>query len=93
MANDYTNRALDVPATFANLFQVLVAGPNVRVAFAEGFAGQDPNYRFAVAMSVEDARTLAYTILGNLPPQPQQGNALTGVLGIPTPNPLFPGNR
>ncbi|HXQ12152.1 MAG TPA: hypothetical protein VN805_14245 [Caulobacteraceae bacterium] len=67
------NLAMETPAIFINQFQVLVAGQTVRIAFAEGFAGQSPSYRSAVAMSVEDARTLANTILANLPPSPPQG--------------------
>lgn len=69
------NMAMETPATFINQFQVLVAAPNVRIAFAEGFTGQPPSWRSSVVMTVEDARTLAMTILGNLPPQGQ------GVLG------------
>lgn len=60
--------SLEVPAPFVNKFQVLVAGTNVRVTFAEGFANQPNNYRSAVMLSAGDARALALAIIESLPP-------------------------
>ena len=87
------NPAMEVPAIFINQFQVLVSEHVVRIAFAEGFAGQPINYRAAMTMSVEDARTLAFTILGNIPPpQPQPtgmnfgGVGFAGLNATPPPN-------
>jgi hypothetical protein len=69
--------SLEIPAPFVNKFQILVAGGNVRIAFAEGFQGQPSNYRSAVAMSVADARDLAIAIIDSLP---VTRNALVGAL-------------
>jgi hypothetical protein len=60
-------QALAVPAPFVNKFQILVAGGNVRLAFAEGFADQPGNYRSAVSMGAQDALELAVAIITSLP--------------------------
>lgn len=59
--------AMELPAPFVNRFQVLVAGDNVRISFAEGFAGQVSNYRSAIVMSSSDARALAQAIISSFP--------------------------
>lgn len=70
--------ALELPAPFVNKFHILVSGSNVRLAFAEGFAGQPSNFRSAVVMSASDARDLAQAILETLPPR------ATGLINTPT---------
>lgn len=75
--------AMELPAPFVNQFQILVAGTNVRLSFAEGFKNQISNYRAAVMMSEADARELAIAILGSL-----QGSALNPRLGDPNKKPL-----
>jgi hypothetical protein len=61
--------SLEIPAPIVNKFQILVAGGNVRIAFAEGFQGQPTNYRSAVALTAADALELAMAILDSLPAQ------------------------
>jgi hypothetical protein len=76
--------ALETPAPFVNRFQIMDAGANIRIAFAENFSGQQTFYRSAVMMSAQDARELAEAILTTLPPQYR--NALAEILksGGPT---------
>jgi hypothetical protein len=52
-----------LPAPFVNRMQVAVAGPNLRLAFAEGFGGTDYHYRSAVVVSLSDAKEFAELIL------------------------------
>ncbi len=82
---DNDSAALRIAAPFVNQFQIVVAGSNVRIAFAEGFSGQATSYRSAVVMSEADARELALSILTSLPAQ-ATGNLFasaipTGALG------------
>jgi hypothetical protein len=79
--------SLEIPASFVNQFQIAVVGNNVRISFAEGFAGIPPNYRSAVMMSAQDARILATAILRSLPTPP---NALAAYLREPGANSLLP---
>ena len=79
--------ALEIAAPFVNKFQILVAGGNVRVAFAEGFANQPSNYRSAVVMSLTDARDLAIAIIESIPTPPglmaELAKSFVGGAGIP----------
>lgn len=48
-----------VPAAYVNLINVTgLDASTVRIAFAEGCPGVDPQWRFAVAMSIENARAV-----------------------------------
>jgi hypothetical protein len=55
--------AMTLPASYVNRVQILVAGPNLRMAFGEGFAGGNFIYRSAVMMTVLDAKEVANAIL------------------------------
>ena len=83
MADKVDPEAMELPAPFVNQFQVLVAGANVRISFAEGFAGQPSNYRSAVVMSIADARELALAVFGNIPSPPNAFSGLEGALDNP----------
>jgi hypothetical protein len=58
--------AMMLPAQFVNRVQVLAAGPNLRMAFGEGFAGGNVIYRSAVTMTIQDAKEVAEAILATL---------------------------
>ncbi len=58
--------AMKLPALYINRVQVLVSGPNVRMAFGEGFSGGNTIYRSAVTMTIQDAREVAEAILATL---------------------------
>ncbi|HJS45908.1 MAG TPA: hypothetical protein VJ753_05855 [Rhizomicrobium sp.] len=79
--------ALELPAPYVNQFQVLVAGSNIRVAFAEKGPGEGYAYRSAVVMSSGDAVELvgylldAIKTITPLPPLPPTG----GIFGVSGP--------
>ncbi|MEK7994669.1 MAG: hypothetical protein AAB403_12765 [Planctomycetota bacterium] len=50
--------ALSVPAVLVNRFQALRTKDLVRLSFAETFPGHPEFYRFAVALTFEDAKQL-----------------------------------
>ncbi len=85
MADTVDPAAMKIQASFVNQFQIVMAGNNVRISFAEGFQGQPSNYRSAVVMSAQDAFLLASSLLNAT--MPQQQTALSG-LGLPD-NALF----
>jgi|HubBroStandDraft_6_1064221.scaffolds.fasta_scaffold62008_4 hypothetical protein len=69
-----TNVALDLggmmlPALYVNRVQVLASGPNLRMAFGEGFAGSNVIYRSAVTMTIQDAKEVAGAILATIAAQ------------------------
>ena len=73
--------AMEIPAPFVNQFQIVLVGGNLRISFAEGFAGEPSNYRSAVMMSSSDALALASSILNSLPlPPPNPAMAGLGAL-------------
>jgi hypothetical protein len=85
--------SLEIPAQFVNLFQILVSGSNVRIAFAEGFQGAPVNYRAAVMMTAADARQLAAAILTSIPQDRTYSSALAAALTAPNPlSPTLTGN-
>jgi hypothetical protein len=55
--------AMMLPASYVNRVQVLASGPNLRMAFGEGFGGTNIIYRSAVTMTIQDAKEVAGAIL------------------------------
>jgi len=53
-----------LPALYVNRVQVLASGPNLRMAFGEGFAGSNVIYRSAVTMTIQDAKEVAGEVAG-----------------------------
>jgi hypothetical protein len=74
-----TNIPLDVgamvlPASYVNRVQVLASGPNLRMAFGEGFSGGNVIYHSAVTMTIQDAKEVAGAILATIAAQEAAGN-------------------
>jgi hypothetical protein len=91
MANDTDPQGLKLPAPYVNKVQVLVAGTNIRMAFAEGLPGQQINYRSAVVISSQDALNLVDELLKAIriisPPLPTPATGAFFGLGTPTGTP------